>query len=286
MKNFWSHLTDRLWGRWLLALFLSILLHFSTFWGLQNPPRAGKRHHYKIVRFRIIPPQPKEEKKLPPPPKPRKKRPKLKKRRPKRRFKPRKRRRKKRKRRKKIIKRPLPPPNQKAPIRRPPPPNAPLPRPVFGLTMSSLGKGKGAKVAMRVGNTLMKEPEKRVVPPEKVRPYVAPSRPQPPKERFEPIPIYEVDQNPREWIKARAAYPPKAKSLGLEARVTLSVEIKRNGFVRRVKVISVQPPSSRGYGFGRAARQALRKFRFHPARYKGYPVDVIVRYIYRFELED
>ena len=280
MKAFWKNLTRSLWSRWALAAVLSIMLHFSSLWAVQLTPKSPPRRHYKLIRFRLVRPrivkprQPKKKRKTPPRPKPKK-------------------RKKKRIKRKKKIKHPppkkkvIPPPNQK--MRRPPPPNTPPPTPIFGLTMSSLGKGKGSKIAVKVGNTLMKEPDRSRVPPHKIRPYFVPRhrRIQPKrKDIFKPIPVYEVDQNPREWKKVRATYPTKAKSLGLEARVVLSVEIRRNGRIRRVRVISIRPSSSRHYGFGKAAIKALRHFRFHPARYKGKPVDVIVRYIYRFELED
>lgn len=155
--------------------------------------------------------------------------------------------------------------------------------------MSSIAKGKGAKINVRVGNTLMKDPDKKIVPPSKVRPYYAPRRPPPPprpRDVFQPVPVYEVDENPREVSKVRANYPPEAKRRGIQAKVVLSVEIRRSGRVRRVRVVSIRPASAKGYGFEKAAVIALKKFRFRAARYKGKPVDIVVRYIYRFELED
>ena len=180
---------------------------------------------------------------------------------------------------------PPPPPNQ-APPKNPPKEQA---KPVFGVTKASVGKGKGPGMTVRVGNTLMKDPEKKFTPASKVRPYVAkaPVAPKPaPKRRvFRPVPVFEVDENPRERRKVRAVYPEGARRQGIEAVVTLSVEIRRSGRVRNVRVISVRPRAAQPFAFGPAAVRALKRYRFHPARYRGRSVDIVVRYVYRFELE-
>ena len=285
MRRFIEMFTELAWQRWLLAIFLSACVHLSV-WAFKTPERhAPKRKKFRVVKFRLVRPRPRKVKKRPKPkrkkpvrrrPKPRKRKKKFKKRKRKRRRQPPPRRR-----------RVIPPPNRRP--RKPPPRNAPPPRPIFGVTMSSLAKGKGTKVAVRVGNTLMKDPDKKIVDPSKVRPYYAPRRVEPPPRRrdvFRPVPVYEVDENPRELRKARAVHPAAAKRRGIQARVVLSVQIRKSGRVRFAKVISVRPSTAKGFGFGKAAVAALRRFRFHPARYKGKPVDVVVRYIYRFELED
>jgi TonB family protein len=157
--------------------------------------------------------------------------------------------------------------------------------------MDSLSKQPGGRVAIPVGNTTMKDPDKGFTPPDKVRAYQAPpgEAGEPPSQRkkdiFQPVPDFELDEYPRESKKARAIYPPDAKQMGIQAVVTLSVEVRSNGAVRRAKVISVRPKEAERYGFGKAAAKALRNYRFQPGRFKGRAVDVVIRYTYRFELD-
>ncbi|TNE52088.1 MAG: energy transducer TonB [Deltaproteobacteria bacterium] len=154
------------------------------------------------------------------------------------------------------------------------------------MSKNSMAKGKG-KAGFRRGNTLMMEPDKN--PPKRVEPYVVPRRREPPPPRpipFTPVPLFEITENPQEWKKVSAMYPADAKRDGITAVVVLSVAIRRNGRVRWAKVVSIRPPQAKRYDFGRAAVKALRRYRFRPAKLKGKPVDVIVRYIYRFELDD
>jgi protein TonB len=269
---------------YVIVLLASAGLHLMAYYGLQMMPRTKHERVKKrrVVKFRVLPKKRKKpvvRKRPKPKPKPRKRKIKKKKKK--------KKKVKKRKKRKKRRRPPPPPPNRRPP-KRPPPQREPV-QPIFGLTQSSLSNKKGPGPNFRAGNTLMKEPTGRPVDPKKIRPYYGPQRPVPPRKRrdvFKPIPVYEVDENPRELRKVAAKYPAAAKRENIQAVVVLSVEVRKNGRVRRVRVISVRPSSARKFGFGKAAVRAIRKFRFRPARYKGKPVDVVIRYIYRFELED
>jgi TonB family protein len=156
--------------------------------------------------------------------------------------------------------------------------------------MESFGKQGSGQMSVPLGNTLMTEPDNKPRP-KRVEPYVVPPAtppPPPPRPRdvFKPIPIFEIDENPKELKKVSAEYPPDAKRDGVEAVVVLSVQIRSNGQVRRARVISIRPTQAERYDFGRNAVRALQRYRFQPAKYQGRPVDVVVRYIYRFVLED
>lgn len=262
--------------RWFLLLLFSFSLHAGFFFSFaRGTHQSSQTKKYQKLRFQILKPRPRPP--LPLPPKPRVAP------RPLPRPKPKKKRlRKPKPRRKKqeFRRTPPPPPNQT-----PPKKVETTPQPTFGLTKSSLGKGPG-KIAFRQGNTLMMDPDKN--PPKRVLPY-APPRNDPPPRRiipFQPVPLLDIDENPRELQKTKALYPPDAKRDGIEAVVVLSVQIRKNGKVRRVRVISIRPPQATRYDFGASAIRALQHYRFAPARAKGQPVDVVVRYIYRFELDD
>ncbi len=75
-----------------------------------------------------------------------------------------------------------------------------------------------------------------------------------------------------------ASYPPAAQAEGLEGRVLVAVTIAADGAVTDVQVIR---PA--GQGFDEAAVDAIRRFRFEPARRDGAPVAVRIQYEYVFE---
>ncbi len=76
------------------------------------------------------------------------------------------------------------------------------------------------------------------------------------------------------------SYPEAARAAGLEARVTLRLDIDRDGQVRRAEV--VEP---RGHGFDEAAIEAALKLRFRPAERRGQPIAVRILFHYDFILE-
>ena len=285
MKQSSSFLSNYV-NRWSLSAVASFVVHISAFFILTSIPHSVHRQKKRLTKVRLL-----KKKKPPPPPRKAEKRPP-----PKRRLEPKKKKKKKKKKRKKRKKKkrrrpppPPPPPNRKPP-KRPPPRDMPPPRPMFGLTASSLGKGKGGRTA-RFGNTLMKDPDKNY-DPSKVKPYYGQVRRPPPPRRkvkrdiFQPIAVYEVDKNPIMLRIKAPSYPKKAKDQEIECKIVLSVEVRRTGRVRRVRVISIRPSSAKGYGFEKAIVRALRRARFKPARYKGKPVDVVIRHVHKFELDD
>lgn len=163
----------------------------------------------------------------------------------------------------------------------PPPPNtesaaepeqAPAP-PVFGVTMRSTVSG-GSGLRVRVGNTLMKEPEKDFTQPQKVKPYAGP-----PKDRY--VAPSQVSKMARPIGPCKGEYPPAAKRLGIEGKVVLRITIEKDGSVDEVTV-----QKGLGYGLDQVAVAAMSKCRFQPALKEGEPVAVRVTYRFRFELDD
>ena len=74
---------------------------------------------------------------------------------------------------------------------------------------------------------------------------------------------------------------PAVRELGVFGTVRLRVQVRRDGRVRRVKVLS-----GIGHGCDAVARKALARARFDPARDKqGRPVDFVLTYEYVFDLE-
>ncbi len=78
-----------------------------------------------------------------------------------------------------------------------------------------------------------------------------------------------------------APYPQQAMEQGIEAAVTLAVRVEETGEVGEVQVLE---PA--GHGFDEAAAAAVRRFRFEPARLGDKPVAVVIRFTYRFTLEE
>ncbi|MFT3769901.1 MAG: TonB-dependent receptor [Minicystis sp.] len=76
------------------------------------------------------------------------------------------------------------------------------------------------------------------------------------------------------------AYPPEAEKAGLEAQVTLTLDIDKQGKV--TKAVVAEPA---GHGFDEAALEAARKLEFEPARKAdGTPFAARIRYRYSFTL--
>lgn len=90
----------------------------------------------------------------------------------------------------------------------------------------------------------------------------------------------EVTRPPRVLNEIKAIYPLSAKQAGVSGPVVLEVVIDRKGQVREAKVVS-----GPGYGLDESAKEALKQFEFAPALRGTEPVDVKIRYTYRFKLE-
>ncbi len=76
-----------------------------------------------------------------------------------------------------------------------------------------------------------------------------------------------------------AVYPEEARAQGITGAVELLVTIAVDGTVLDAQVVT---PA--GHGFDEAAVEAVRRFRFEPARRDGQPIASRIRYLYQFEL--
>ncbi|MBI5509568.1 MAG: TonB family protein [Deltaproteobacteria bacterium] len=231
-----------------IAVAVSFLVHFGMWGGLTNAARLGIHVRSRAIEFSVV-------KKEAPPPAPPAEKPKKR-----------------------------PPPPVDVPIIKtpeadvPPPPNtagdvpAEKARPVFGISMSSVvGPGSGSGFAVRVGNTLMKDPEEKPVPVSEVKAY-------------KPVPLHTVNKQPRPKngpcrIDPRA-YPQEAKALGIEGRVQLEVEVESDGTVGDVKVVQ-----GLGHGLDEVAMRSLKSCAFEPAEIGGKPVATIIIYGVTFIIE-
>jgi protein TonB len=185
---------------------------------------------------------------------------------------------------------PPPPPEEKPrvvvhhapaapPPEAPPPPSAEPPKaeapPVFGVSLdSTVGGGPG--MAVPVGNTLMTKPKHGPAGP--VGPAVSASGD---ADRLPaPVPEISISEPPKVAHEVTAPYPPDLQRMGIEGAVVAKLYIDENGDVRRVTITE-----KAGHGFDELAREALKKFKFTPARTsdgKAVPTNII--YKYKFEL--
>jgi len=80
--------------------------------------------------------------------------------------------------------------------------------------------------------------------------------------------------------QAQPEYPEAARAAGLEARVTLRLDVDRAGNVSQAEVVEPQ-----GHGFDEAALRAARQLRFRPAERDQRPIPVRILFHYDFKLE-
>ncbi len=91
---------------------------------------------------------------------------------------------------------------------------------------------------------------------------------------------YEVSELPLILNEIRVPYPPIARSRGIQGSVVFDLIVSSKGDVASAKVVKSPAPELTD-----AAREAVQKFRFKPARFKDKPVAIQIRYTYRFILE-
>lgn len=89
-----------------------------------------------------------------------------------------------------------------------------------------------------------------------------------------------VDALPQVTERAAALYPDAARSKGIQGTVLLTALVDRQGRVADVKVTKSIPE------LDAAAREAVRRWRFRPARSWGRPVAVWVTLPVKFTLAD
>jgi TonB family protein len=77
----------------------------------------------------------------------------------------------------------------------------------------------------------------------------------------------------------KPVYPEDARRLTLEGDVVLEIVVRRDGTVGDVRVLH-----SLGNSLDQRAVEAVRQWRFDPARRRGVPVDVLVEGSVEFKL--
>jgi TonB family protein len=84
---------------------------------------------------------------------------------------------------------------------------------------------------------------------------------------------------PRLLREIRADYTEEARRRGVQGEVLLEIVVRRDGSVGDVRLMQ-----GLGYGLDRQAIDAVRQWRFAPARRFGSPVDVLVEVAVEFRL--
>ncbi|MEK7691546.1 MAG: TonB family protein [Bdellovibrionota bacterium] len=137
---------------------------------------------------------------------------------------------------------------------------------VYGVAKDAISLNPTEKV--KEGNTLNKAPDNDKL--EAGDPTALPTAEE----------DYTVSQMPELITEIRIPYPPKAKELRLQGAVVMDLLIDDSGKVRDVKLVSVA-----GEDLDEAALNAIKEFKFRPAKIEDKPVAVKIRYSYRFVLE-
>jgi protein TonB len=84
---------------------------------------------------------------------------------------------------------------------------------------------------------------------------------------------------PEEVDRVVPRYPPMARRAGVGGSVVIRGIVRRDGRIDDVEIIKDLP-----YGLGDAARDAVRRWRFRPATYRGEPIDVYYTVTVNFRL--
>ncbi len=74
---------------------------------------------------------------------------------------------------------------------------------------------------------------------------------------------------PEEMERVIPRYPPAARAAGVAGAVVIRGIVRKDGRIDDVEIIRDLP-----YGLGDAARDAVERWRFHPATFRGEPIDV------------
>jgi protein TonB len=112
----------------------------------------------------------------------------------------------------------------------------------------------------------------------------------PPIPPVETAPVVPVDQGvysavplggtqPEEIDRVLPRYPAMARRAGVQGSVMVRGIVRRDGRIDDVEIIKDLP-----YGLGDAARDAVRRWRFRPATFRGDPIDVYYTVTVNFRL--
>ncbi len=143
------------------------------------------------------------------------------------------------------------------------------PREVFGVNRKSITSEKQASPIVKQGNTVTKEVDNKKLN----------------KDDLDELPIpkaeYLVTEMPSILSEARIRYPEKAKEMGLEGVVVLSLLIDSEGRVREAQIVEGLTNE-----MDQEALRAIKDYRFNPAKIEKEKVAVRIRYAIRFVLEN
>ncbi len=150
-------------------------------------------------------------------------------------------------------------------------------KPVFGVTKkTAVNKDKKA-IAVRVGNTLMKEQEKKFTSPKKVKNYFAGKK----IEEFNPVSDFDLSKKPQFKMKIEPVYPEELQDEGIEGKVLLKISINKRGKIVKIKILKSDNPL-----FSKSAIAAIKKSTFIPGKDKnGKAVDATIRIPIKFEID-
>jgi TonB family protein len=95
-----------------------------------------------------------------------------------------------------------------------------------------------------------------------------------------PAPEQSVSTPARLLRGGSPAYPPAARTQGVEADVPLEIVVSQGGAVESARVVT-----HAGFGFDQAALDAIRGYRFSPAERRGRPTRVRMRWTMQFRLQ-
>jgi TonB family protein len=84
---------------------------------------------------------------------------------------------------------------------------------------------------------------------------------------------------PLEIDRAIPIYPTMARRVGAGGSAVIRGIVRRDGAIDEVEIVKDLP-----YGMGEAAREAVRRWRFRPATYRGEPIDVYYTVTVNFRL--
>lgn len=92
--------------------------------------------------------------------------------------------------------------------------------------------------------------------------------------------VPEGGQQPVVTERVAPRYPSNARRAGVDGTVVLRGIIATDGRIREVEILKDLP-----YGLGEAARDAVRRWRFHPAEYAGKPIAVYYTVTVNYRLD-
>lgn len=92
----------------------------------------------------------------------------------------------------------------------------------------------------------------------------------------------ELDQPLQLLVRLRPSYPMRARRLGIEGWVKVKFIVNRDGRVRDLEIVDVDPKGV----FESSVTQSVSQYRFKPGTVDGHAVEVRVMTTIRFKMED